>query len=136
MWSSATAMSIPAARPAAPPPGTRASSSASTPRQPRAPSPPQPPVRTRREWLSGGVAGALVLQLVEAGCAPAPATAFPLASLGGVKKIADNKTRDLTMEQIKDVLEKDLRDRQYFVTGNLTREIRRRRQLQVHRPHR
>jgi hypothetical protein len=58
-----------------------------------------------------------VLQLVEAGCAPAPATAFPLASLGGVKKIADNKTRDLTMEQIKDVLEKDLRDRQYFVTA-------------------
>lgn len=44
------------------------------------------------------------------------ALAFPLAPLGKVEAVGGAKTRGLTMEQLKDQLEKDLREGQYFVT--------------------
>ena len=46
-----------------------------------------------------------------------------LAPLGEVKRVGGDKRTDLTAEKVRDQLERDLRDGQYFVTGNLTREI-------------
>lgn len=54
---------------------------------------------------------------------PERASALPLAPLGEVKRVGGDKRTDLTAEKVRDQLERDLRDGQYFVTGNLTREI-------------
>jgi len=54
---------------------------------------------------------------------PEQASAFPLAPLGAVKAVGGEKRRGVSVEEVRDTLEKDLRDGQYFVTGNLTREV-------------
>ena len=89
-----------------------ASSSSST-------SPSSPPVHLRRRHA--------LVALVAAAVAPSGpeqrASALPLAPLGEVKRVGGDKRTDLTAEKVRDQLERDLRDGQYFVTGNLTREI-------------
>ncbi|GAB4818337.1 hypothetical protein N2152v2_005383 [Parachlorella kessleri] len=54
---------------------------------------------------------------------PPPADALPLAPLGGVERVGGSKLTGLTVEQVKDILARDLSAGQYFVTGNLTREV-------------
>jgi hypothetical protein len=65
----------------------------------------------------GAATGAVLLS-----CAPAPARAFPLAPLGGVERVGGEKLR-LPIADVAKTLERDLVDGQYFVTGDLTREI-------------
>lgn len=52
-----------------------------------------------------------------------PAAAIPLAPLGRVKAVGGEKRTGLSAEEVAAVLERDLREGQYFVTGDLTREI-------------
>ena len=70
----------------------------------------------RRRALGAALAGAL-------GAAPARARAAPLAPLGGVEAVGGPKRTGLPVEEVAKVLEADLQDRQYFVTGRLTPEI-------------
>ena len=88
-----------------------ASSSSST-------SPSSPPVHLRRRHALVALVAATV-----APSSPERASALPLAPLGEVKRVGGDKRTDLTAEKVRDQLERDLRDGQYFVTGNLTREI-------------
>mmetsp|Transcript_26025 Transcript_26025/g.56771 ORF Transcript_26025/g.56771 Transcript_26025/m.56771 type:complete len:246 (+) Transcript_26025:50-787(+) len=52
-----------------------------------------------------------------------PSQAVPLAPLGEIKRIGGDKLIGLSVDEVKDILAKDLSVGQYFVTGNLTREI-------------
>ncbi len=87
----------------------------------RAPPPPapDPASASRRDALLrlGAATGAVLLS-----GAPAPARAFPLAPLGGVERVGGEKLR-LPIADVAKTLERDLVDGQYFVTGDLTREI-------------
>ena len=74
----------------------------------------------RRHALIAATVG--VLTTASASRLP-PANALPLAPLGAVKRVGGDKRTDLTAQKVRDQLERDLRDGQYFVTGNLTREI-------------
>jgi len=65
----------------------------------------------------------LVLQTCLAPIAfPSKAHATPLAPLGSIQNTGE-KTTGLRVEQICEILEKDLSERQYFITGNLTTAI-------------
>lgn len=52
-----------------------------------------------------------------------PSIAVPLAPLGPVTRIGGDKLMGLTVDEVKDVLRRDIADNMYFVTGNLTREL-------------
>lgn len=52
-----------------------------------------------------------------------PAEAIPLAPLGAARSVGGSKLTGLTVQEVKDILERDLRDGQYFVTGDLTLEV-------------
>ncbi|MEW5304681.1 MAG: hypothetical protein WDW36_007275 [Sanguina aurantia] len=54
---------------------------------------------------------------------PSPASAIPLAPLGRTKRVGGDKRTGMSVDQIKDILERDLAVGQYFVTGDLTQEI-------------
>ena len=51
------------------------------------------------------------------------ANALPLAPLGNVKRVGGEKLLGLSDDEVLEVLRQDLAEGQYFVTGNLTREI-------------
>ena len=51
------------------------------------------------------------------------ARAAPLAPLGGVEAVGGPKRTGLPVEDVAKILEADLQERQYFVTGRLTPEI-------------
>lgn len=51
------------------------------------------------------------------------AVAIPLAPLGAVKRVGGEKLTGRSDEEVKAILERDLAQNQYFVTGSLTREI-------------
>ena len=71
--------------------------------------------------MIGGLATASLgcLALLE----PTTAIAVPLAPLGDVIRIGGEKLTGLSDDQVKAILAKDLDEGQYFVTGNLTKEI-------------
>ncbi|GIL90152.1 hypothetical protein Vretimale_16354 [Volvox reticuliferus] len=52
-----------------------------------------------------------------------PAAALPLGPLGSVKRVGGDKQTGLSAEEVAEVLRRDLAEGQYFVTGNLTREV-------------
>lgn len=78
---------------------------------------------SRRHGLISGLATVSVslgcLALLE----PTSAIAVPLAPLGGLTRIGGEKLTGLSDDQVKAILNKDLDEGQYFVTGNLTKEI-------------
>lgn len=88
--------------------GIRASSTSSA----RASTRPASALPSRRKVLGGLSLGGLLGM-----GAPEPAASLPLAPLGSVKAVGGAKRRDLSVEQIKDQLEKDLTEGQYFVTA-------------------
>lgn len=54
---------------------------------------------------------------------PLPASALPLAPLGAVKAVGGAKRVGLSADEVAAILKEDLVTGQYFVTGNLTREV-------------
>ena len=72
---------------------------------------------SRRDAILLG-AGAVFLT----GASSPPADALPLAPLGGVKPVGGEKRR-LPIDDVARIIERDLSEGQYFVTGNLTREV-------------
>ena len=54
---------------------------------------------------------------------PLPASALPLAPLGAVKSVGGAKRVGLSADEVAAILKEDLVTGQYFVTGNLTREV-------------
>ncbi|GLI71493.1 hypothetical protein VaNZ11_016708 [Volvox africanus] len=54
---------------------------------------------------------------------PSPAIALPLGPLGPVRRVGGDKQTGLSVEEVAEVLRRDLARGQYFVTGNLTREV-------------
>lgn len=52
-----------------------------------------------------------------------PASAVPLGPLGPVQRVGGDKRTGLSAEEVAEVLRRDLAVGQYFVTGDLTREI-------------
>jgi hypothetical protein len=48
---------------------------------------------------------------------------FLLPPAGNVKRVGGDKRTGLTVEEVARVLERDLAQGQYFVTGDLTREV-------------
>lgn len=88
--------------------------------RPQSPPPPAAPPSSRRAVLRKGAlvgVGAFVSQVVTPWLGSRQsAVAFPLAPLGKVEAVGGEKMRGLTLEQLKDQLEKDLREGQYFVT--------------------
>ncbi|KAG2428543.1 hypothetical protein HYH02_014347 [Chlamydomonas schloesseri] len=73
--------------------------------------------RGRRAFLAGAAA------LAAAPLAAGPASALPLGPLGPVKRVGGDKRTGLTAEEVADVLRRDLEVGQYFVTGDLTRQV-------------
>jgi hypothetical protein len=65
--------------------------------------------------------GLLILQVSATTCGPSKAV--PLAPLGGVRRVGGEKMKGLSDDEVKVILEEDISGGQYFVTGNLTREI-------------
>jgi hypothetical protein len=55
--------------------------------------------------------------------APPAAEAVELAPLGKVERVGGDKLVGLTPDQVKDILARNLRDGEYFITGDLTPEI-------------
>ncbi|KXZ50062.1 hypothetical protein GPECTOR_18g41 [Gonium pectorale] len=78
-------------------------------------------VSSRRLVLVGmaGMAMAVGLPLASSW----PAEALPLGPLGPVKRVGGEKLTGLGAEEVADILRRDLAVGQYFVTGDLTREI-------------
>ncbi|KAG2427637.1 hypothetical protein HXX76_012288 [Chlamydomonas incerta] len=74
------------------------------------------PSAGRRALLAGAVALAAAPLAGAAG-------ALPLGPLGPVKRVGGDKRTGLTAEEVADVLRRDLEVGQYFVTGDLTREV-------------
>lgn len=70
---------------------------------------------SRRDAILLG-AGAVFLS------SPPSSGALPLAPLGGVKPVGGEKRR-LPIDEVARIIERDLSEGQYFVTGNLTREV-------------
>ncbi|GMH37595.1 hypothetical protein BSKO_05468 [Bryopsis sp. KO-2023] len=71
---------------------------------------------SRRSLLSGSVALSSLLGIESV-------NAVELVPLGKAEHIGGEKRTGLSVEEIKDVLEKDFTERKYFITGNLTPEI-------------
>lgn len=78
-----------------------------------------PFVLSRRHLLAGTASLALVAPSVT----PTPSAALPLAPLGKIEHVGGDKLIDLSPEQVADILARNLREGQYFVTGDLTPEI-------------
>ncbi|KAG2486833.1 hypothetical protein HYH03_014516 [Edaphochlamys debaryana] len=73
--------------------------------------------------LSGGAAAITVAsQLADLAVTPG-AQALPLGPLGPVKRVGGEKRTGLTSDEVAEVLRRDLAVGQYFVTGDLTREV-------------
>ena len=71
---------------------------------------------TRRQLLASASAAVLL--------SAAPASqALPLAPLGAVQHVGGAKVTGLSADQVADILARNLRDGQYFITGDLTPEI-------------
>ena len=88
----------------------------------RGPATPKPVSTLGRRASLGvllGVVGGAVLPSLGNGSA----LALPLAPLGAVKPVGGAKRTGLTSTEIAAILKDDLVQGQYFVTGNLTREI-------------
>lgn len=64
---------------------------------------------------AGGVAGSWA--------APPAVEALELAPLGKVERVGGEKLTGLSAENVKDILARNLKDGQYFITGDLTPEI-------------
>ncbi|KAL4443958.1 hypothetical protein ABPG75_011695 [Micractinium tetrahymenae] len=81
---------------------------------------------SRRQLLAIGTAilagGAVSTGTAGGLAAPLPAQALELAPLGPVQAVGE-KLEGLSAEQVKDILARNLREGQYFVTGDLTPEI-------------
>ena len=74
-----------------------------------------------RRWL---LAATSVAYMSAAAAGPiGSADALPLAPLGAVTRVGGEKLTGLSDEEVKAILERDLSENQYFVTGSLTREI-------------
>jgi len=77
-------------------------------------------VPTRRQLLATGSAALLLAYFPAAPIA----TALPLAPLGSTaERIGGPKLTGLSPEEIKETLSRNLREGQYFITGDLTPEI-------------
>jgi hypothetical protein len=86
-------------------------------------SPPHPPVlpMSRRQLLTATTAIPFIAPLL---IKPnSPAEALPLAPLGKVETVGGRKLTNLPPQEVADILARNLRDGQYFVTGDLTPEI-------------
>jgi hypothetical protein len=86
----------------------------------QSPPPATPPPLTRRELLATTSAAVLATSFYTA----APAAALPLAPLGGVERVGGAKRTGLSAQQVADILAQNLAEGQYFITGDLTPEVR------------
>ena len=84
---------------------------------------PQPLALSRRQLLTATTLLPLAAPLIIK--SNSPAEALPLAHLGSnvEKHVGGDKLINLKPEEIADILTRNLRDGQYFVTGDLTPEI-------------
>ena len=93
-------------------------SSSSAPRNRGDLKPPSRPGRRAALAVGLGVLGGAVSPLPRDG-----ASALPLAPLGAVKSVGGAKRTGLSADEVAAILKADLVTGQYFVTGNLTREV-------------
>eukprot|EP00955_Chlamydomonas_euryale_P095080 364912-Chlamydomonas_euryale.AAC.12 len=79
---------------------------------------------SRRSALATAVASMVAAAAAATAWMPPPAHAIPLAPLGPAAPVAGPpKARGLSAEQVKQVLQADIAERQYFVTGRLSQDI-------------
>ena len=86
-----------------------------------APSSPNPSSTLGRRASLGALLGVTVGAVLPFG--DVDALALPLAPLGAVKAVGGEKRMNLPVNEVAKILESDLTKGQYFVTGNLTREV-------------